>query len=118
MDWEDGEIDRNLVSFAGIGRWKVDDSLPFSAGKKYGMVVHSPKQGLLAGEYSTMIIKHSFPAGGSVLFDCFLGMGTVSFMIDDEVKFSENKPGRGVQTIEEVVTPGQHTFSWRYDPPK
>jgi len=117
LDWEDGEIDNTLVSFSGIGRWRVDDSQPGPPSSKTGLSLHSPK-GMLPGEQSKMKIKHDVPTSSSVSFDAFLGLGKVSFYVDGNLKWSENRPGRGAQKVEQVVSPGEHTFTWEYEPPQ
>jgi len=114
LDWEDNEFDDNLVSFSGIGKWRIDDSLP---GPKTGVSAHSPN-GLLPGEHSTMEIKWYSPSGGLVTFDCHVGLGTISFYIDDTLEYTEDQPGKGTQTVDTVISPGEHTFSWKYEPPE
>lgn len=113
MDWDDEVVDGDVVSFEGFSKWRVDDSLP---GPKTGSAIHSPK-GLLPGEYSTLSIKHSSARGGKVSFDFHLGLGTMYFLIDGEVKYSEARPGQGTKTKEFTTTPGEHTYSWKYEPP-
>jgi len=53
-----------------------------------------------------------------VSFDAFLGLGKVSFFVDDALHFTEDRPGQGTQEVETILTPGRHSFSWRYDPPE
>ena len=113
FDWESEEIDSKLVSFGGIGRWRIDDSQP---GAKSGVAIHSPK-GLLPGESSSMKIKRNISKAGMLTFEAHIGLGKVFFYVDGELKWSEDKPGRGTQDVEVMVSEGQHTFEWKYEPP-
>jgi len=113
IDFDDDEFDKDLVSFSGLGRWSIDDSLP---GPKTGLAAHSPK-GLLPGESSTMIIKWTSSSGGPISCDIHLGIGKVSFFVDDQLEYTENRPGKRTQNIEASVGPGEHILSWKYEPP-
>lgn len=113
LDFEDDKFDDNIVSFSGIGKWKIDDSMPSSA---TGLSAHSPR-GLLPGEHSTMEIRYTAPIGGGISFDCNMGLGTFSFYVDDKLEFTASQPGQGTQEVIVPVSPGEHTFSWKYEPP-
>lgn len=113
FDFDDGTFDENYVSFSGLGEWAIDDSAPGGNGQ---LTAHSP-QGLLPGEQSTMEIRWTSPSGGLITFDCLLGIGKISFYVDDELKFSEDRPARGKQEVEVIISPGEHVLSWKYEPP-
>mmetsp|Transcript_44444 Transcript_44444/g.94598 ORF Transcript_44444/g.94598 Transcript_44444/m.94598 type:complete len:90 (-) Transcript_44444:150-419(-) len=71
----------------------------------------------MPGEHSTMEIKWTSPNGGLAAFDLHLGLGKVSFYLDDTLEFSLDKPGRGTQRVEATMSPGKHFLSWKYEPP-
>ncbi|KAL7554057.1 hypothetical protein ACHAWF_017421 [Thalassiosira exigua] len=111
--FDDGVFDPNFFSFSGIGRWKIDDSLP---GDQDGLAAHSP-MGLLPGEQSTMVMDWDSPTGGIVSFDCHLGLGKITFYVDGTPRFSEAQPGKGTQRVDIIISPGRQTLSWEYKPP-
>ena len=113
IDFEDDQFDDDLISFSGIGRWKIDDSLP---GPKTGIAAHSPR-GLLAGDHSTMEVKWNSANGGFLTFDFHLGMGRLTFLVDDELRVGESRPGQGNQVGSAAFPAGEHVFSFKYEPP-
>jgi len=109
FDWEDKWEDMKHFTFTGFGKWTVGPH-------KDSLAVHSPR-GLLPGEHSSLEINMTAPDGGQVSFHVFLGIGKISFFIDSVLEFTEDKPGQGTQEIEAIISPGEHLFSWRYEPP-
>ena len=64
-----------------------------------------------------MKIKRNISKAGMLTFEAHIGLGKVFFYVDGELKWSEDKPGRGTQEVEVMVSEGQHTFEWKYEPP-
>ena len=115
FDWEDSTIDQDLVSFKGIGRWKIDDTMPGPADSK-SLSIHSPR-GLLPGEDSSMIIKQNSPSGGLCSFDVHIGLGKVLVYVDGVLSYSKDGPGGDTVNYAIDISPGEHTYEFKYQPP-
>ena len=64
-----------------------------------------------------MEIEWPSPGGDSVSFDCHLGLGKISFYVDGNLEFFEDRPGIGTQRVDAKFDRGEHTLSWKYEPP-
>ncbi|KAL3791278.1 hypothetical protein HJC23_000895 [Cyclotella cryptica] len=113
LDWESNLIDETKVRFEGLGKWKIDDTQPCC---KTGVSIHNPL--LLPGEYSSMVIDFTIPSsGGKISFNYNMGLGKFTFLIDGDSKVTVAVPGGGSKKFEGSVEPGDHTFTWKFEPP-
>jgi hypothetical protein len=65
-----------------------------------------------------MLIDFTIPSsGGKITFNHNMGLGKFTFLIDGDSKLSVSVPGGGTKTFEASLEPGNHIFTWKFEPP-